>query len=302
MSSPAPASAAEPPETGLQPAGVIYAASGPDRYAALAARSAASFKRHNPGIPVDLYSDRPRDLPVFDRIHVLQDAWFRSRIDAMRIARFERTLMLDSDTMVVADIADVFQLLDRFDIALAHDYRPNGTLGFTPFRKQLPAAFPQFNGGVIAIRKTDRTDRFLLDWARAVRAHDIGRDQPSLRETLWDSDLRIATLPEAYNLVQVSNLRSWTWSDLAPRIIHSPHFHAQFDRYSRVADPVAERLGPGLAWRMQLLRRSDGALAALEGRVPDRPGRAERARGALGVAAAMPGRLLRALGRRLKRS
>lgn len=291
-----------PPAGSLLPAGVIYAASGPERYAMLAARSAASFKRYNPGIPVDLYTDVPRDLPVFDRVHVLEDAWFRSRIDAMRISRFERTLMLDSDTMVVADIADVFGVLDRFDIALAHDYRPNGTLGFRFFRKQLPAAFPQFNGGVIAIRKNARTERFLLDWAQAVREHDIGRDQPALRETLWDSDLRIATLPEAYNLVQVENIGSWTWSDLAPRIVHSPHFHTHFDRYSRVPDPVAERLGPRLAWRMRMLRQSDGALAALEGRSPGRTGRAERLRGALWIAARLPGHALRALGRRLRRT
>ena len=37
--------------------------------------------------------------------------------------------------------------------------------------------------------------------------------QPALRELLWESDLRLAILPEEYNLMVVSRLASWwTWS------------------------------------------------------------------------------------------
>ena len=63
--------------------GVVLVATGAENYIALAARAAASVKRACPGLAVDLYTDAPRDLPVFDRVHVLENPWFRSKIDAL---------------------------------------------------------------------------------------------------------------------------------------------------------------------------------------------------------------------------
>ena len=179
----------------LSRCGVIYAATGPRAYADLAARSARSVKRHNPDLQVDLYADVDHGHDVFDQVHILSDPWARSRIDAMRMSRFERTLMLDCDTICMAPFPEVFEALDRFELAVAYDYRPNGTLSFTVWKTRVPIAMPQFNGGVIAVRKSDRTDAFLRDWAAAVRDHAIGRDQPSLRELLYTGDLRFLVLP-----------------------------------------------------------------------------------------------------------
>ena len=220
--------------------GVVIVATGSAKYIDLASRAAASVRRVCPGLAVDLFTDAARNLALFDRIHLLEDPWFRSKIDGLLGSRFERTLYMDADMLALADFGDIFDVLERFDIALVQDWFRNSPLHHTFWRKELPPAFPQFNGGLIAIRRNAATTAFLNDWKAAVRATDTGRDQISLRELLWESDLRIATLPEEYNLLLISDIGRWTTDFAAPRIIHSPNFHRDYERYARAADPAAE--------------------------------------------------------------
>ena len=276
--------------------GVVLVATGAESYVALAARAAASVKRACPGLPVDLFTDRERALPVFDRVHRLADPWFRSKIDGLIASRFERTLYMDADMLALADFRDVFEVLDRFDIALAQDWLRNAPLHHTFWRKPLPAAFPMFNGGLIAVRRNPATGAFLEAWKAAVRATDTGRDQISLRELLWDSDLRIATLPEEYNLLWITGVRSWTTNWAAPRILHSPNFHRDYQRYARASDPAAERMGLIASAKLPMLLAADRGLARLRDEVaqPIPPGsRAWLGRVLAGLPRALAGRLRR---------
>ncbi|MFO7731637.1 MAG: DUF5312 family protein, partial [Spirochaetia bacterium] len=56
-----------------------------------------------------------------DRIHQLDDPWHRSKMDAMLLSRFDKTLYLDADLFVIADIRDVFEVLDHFDMAMTQE-------------------------------------------------------------------------------------------------------------------------------------------------------------------------------------
>jgi hypothetical protein len=200
------------------------AAVGP-RYLAMARTAAAGLRRHSPDIPVHLFTDRDSCEGPFDRVVRLTDPWHRSKIDAMLAAPFERVLFLDADVFVTADVSDVFDLLDRFDIALAHDQERNGHHAAAVWRRSFPACFPQFNSGVIAFRRTPEVLALLAAWRDAVRDHEMARDQPALRELLWESDLRIATLPPEYNLMDLSGVLIMKTSTLAPRIIHHYRIH-----------------------------------------------------------------------------
>ena len=277
--------------------GVVLVATGAETYIALAERAAASVRRHCPGLAVDLFTDEPRELAVFDRVHVLADPWFRSKIDALLAARFERTLYMDADILALADFRDVFEVLDRFDIALAQDWYRNSALHHTFWRRPLPPAFPQFNGGLIALRRNRATTAFLTEWRAAVLASDTGRDQIALRELLWESELRIATLPEEYNLLWIQGLRHWTTLFAAPRLIHSPRFHQEFDRYARAKDPAAARMGLVAAAKLPMLLAADRGLARLRGAAPREPTRGDRlarlGRLLAGLPAALAGRLRR---------
>lgn len=248
--------------------GVIFATTGID-YTELAVRAAKSVKETCPGLAVDLFTDQRVDMPIFDRIHQLEDPWRRSKIDAMVTSRFDKTLYLDADLFVIADIRDVFEVLDRFDLVIAHDPIRNGARCQTFLRKQLPNAFPQFNSGDIALRRSPEVVTELQRWSAAVRENDFERDQPVLRELIWDSDLRVATLPQEYNLMRFEDLHLWRTHHSAPRIIHSPQFHKHFTKNKTRTDTLEELLGPAIASHLPVLILADQSLARLAGRVPN---------------------------------
>lgn len=254
--------------------GVIFATTGKD-YTDLAERAARSVKENCPGLEVDLFTDQPADMPVFDRIHQLEDPWHRSKIDAMLLSRFDKTLYLDADLFVIADIRDVFEVLDRFDIALAHDESRNGGHAQAIWRKPLPNAFPQFNTGVITFRRGPKIIEFFKDWSIAVRENDFQGDQRMMRELLWESDLRLATLPREYNLMRYWLLRHWLTRDSAPRIIHSRRLHKHFTTNKARVDTLDDLLGPVIASKLPVLLSADKSLARMAGREPHFPTRKE---------------------------
>ena len=180
-------------------AGVIYAAIG-GRYIREAKVSAASVRARLPGYRIVLFCDSaPANAGPFDEIRVITPRTAAPHLDkllAMKESPFERTLFLDVDTFLCDSPDGLFDLLDRFDIAMAHDPRygepyPEGT--------GVPPSFPEFNQGVVLFRRSVEMAAALqsaLDWA-----HQSGRwdDQVALRIALYHSDLRIAPLPPEYN-------------------------------------------------------------------------------------------------------
>lgn len=284
--------------------GVLFVATGAG-YRALARRAAESVARVCPGLPIDLHTDEPAEPGVFASVTVIAEPWFRSRIDAMAATRFERTLHLDADVLAVADLRDVFAVLERFDVALAHDQARNSPAAVTPWRLDLPAAFPQLNGGVIAYRRSPAVLAFLTLWADTLRETGMRKDQPSLRELLWLSDLRIATLPPEYNLLDLGAVRRWDRFRPAPRLIHHYRFHKHFTGRRREVATVDDLLGPMTAARLPMILAADRNLARMAGREPREPTPADRAaafvRGLAGVprwAAVRTAFALRSLARR----
>ena len=255
--------------------GVIFATTGKG-YTELAEHAAHSVKKNCPGLKVDLFTDQPVEMPVFDRVHQLEDPWHRSKMDAMALSRFDKTLYLDADLLVIADIRDVFEVLDRFDMAMAHDPIRNGERCNTFWRKPLPNAVPQFNGGVVAFRRRPEVIDLIKNWSTVVRENDFQKDQPVLRELVWDRDLRIATLPLEYNLMRFKDLHLWRTHHAAPRIIHSPQFHKHFTKNKTRIDTVEDLLGPVIASKLPVLLSADRTLARMAGREPQFPSRKDK--------------------------
>jgi len=179
---------------------------------------------------------------------------------------FERTLYLDADVFVMTDVTELFSLLDRFDIALAHDQERNSAHSAAIWRRPFGACFPQFNSGVIAFRKTAAVTTLLNAWREAVRDNDMKRDQSALRELLWHSDLRIATLPPEYNMMDLSSVLRLDGASIAPRIIH----HYQIHRTVKGAVPgtIREMLGPAAAEAIGRMIAADRYIARAESRQP----------------------------------
>jgi hypothetical protein len=274
--------------------GVVMAAFG-QKYIDLAYRAAESLVRHNPTLEVDLFTDADRALGPFGRIHVLNDVWIRSKVDAMLQSRFDRTLYLDVDLHVLADLGDIFDLLDRFDIAATHDPNRNSVPARMIYREPLTNAFPQINSGVLGFRKSEPVTAFLEEWKREIRTQAIGKDQPSLRELLWNGTLRLAVLPPEYNVWDLSMVDYMKpASHAAPRILHSNIFR-NLPEPAPGADALIHYFGKARAYKIGLLLAADEALAYRTGRTAQLPTRQQRSRARRLYALARATRLRKAL-------
>jgi lipopolysaccharide biosynthesis glycosyltransferase len=240
--------------------GVLFAATG-QNYIDLSRQSASSIRETNPALEIDLFTDRPIRAEPFSRISILENVWVRSKIDAMISSRFEKSLYLDADTLVLADLSDVFNILDRFDIAFTHDQARNHFLVRREYKREFPNTFPQVNGGVIAFRKSQEVIDFLTEWRSLVIEHAIGKDQPALRELLWDTNLKYAILPPEYNLRDLTFIEKMhARYHTAPRIIHSGVFFSK-PIPDESKDRLAHYLGPARAFKVQLLLDADETIA-----------------------------------------
>lgn len=222
---------------GQADSGVIYVATG-SAYLDLACRSAASVREQNPDLAIDIFTDaRPGAWSAdFDRVHRVPQVHPRAKIDCMALSRFARTLYLDCDTLAVAPFGDLFDLAARFDLALAHDVRRASDLVQEGFAVATPYAFPQLNSGVVLYRRSPAMRAFLAEWARRYRAAGLLRDQITLKDLLWESDIRFYVLPPEFNLRRVTELDAWEPLDARPTLIHSHRF------MDHMGDPGAERI------------------------------------------------------------
>lgn len=242
--------------------GVIYVATGAD-YTDLAVMSAKSLRAFNPSLPIDIFTDVDRnDLSeTFDAVHLIDDPHQRSKIDCIPRSRFDRTLFLDCDTLILAPFDDLFDILDRFELALTHDVRRATPLIREGYREKTPYAFPQMNSGVLLYRKSDRVQSFFAEWKERYVAAGQMRDQITLKDLLWASDIRFYVLPPEFNLRRVTMLDAWEPGDARPTILHS---HRLLDH---LRQPGAERLtDPEEIWAQERLSLvEEWAQAGVEG-------------------------------------
>lgn len=215
---------------GVDRRGVLYVATGAVHVAA-ARQSALSVRAHCQALPIHIFSDAAglewvarQPATPFTSIGPLEDAHRRSKVDCLARTPFDRTLYLDSDTEVCGSVDEVFDLLDRFDIALAHAHRRNHQDTLQTWRVAIPPSFPQFNSGVMTYRSSEKVLGLLHDWQRAYREAGFRKDQVTLRELLWLSDLRIATLPPEYNIRYRKYLHVWREDEARPRVLHFARF------------------------------------------------------------------------------
>ena len=199
--------------------GCVYIATGP-KYLFEASLSMDSLREHMPNVPVCCFTDDPaaaaRIFPHVERIEN-PSRNFLEKIPPLSRTPYERTIFLDTDIIITADISDLFDLLEKYDIAAAPD----------PFGVEAdgcPACFQHLNTGLIAYRRNpavlDFFERWFAEYRRDLAERtDQPHDQLSFQRLLYQSDLRLYVLPVEYNirLTCPQLIRIWT----AARVIHS---------------------------------------------------------------------------------
>ncbi len=181
--------------------GLLYVATGAQRYIDAAVEAATRTREVMPRARICLASDSDVPHKVFDSvIHLSSDDGFRAKILGMQQAPFRQTVFLDADTYLLGPVDELFDVLETFDLAVAH--APNRC---TLPLNDVPTSFPEFNTGVVAFRSGRRTRKFLAQWLRSydrlVDRDPPSKDQPSFRETAFRSKrTRVATLTPEWNL------------------------------------------------------------------------------------------------------
>jgi len=147
------------------------------------------------------------DAQKFDRLYQVRPQYqHRPKFEAMALVPFERALFLDCDTLAIAPLDDLFDVLDFFDIALCpaiHAMHPTGERdGIYKMLPPVPSAVYEWNGGVILAEVGSAFRAFSHNWSSLFgRCHEQGyhMDQAALRSALCHSGLQIATLRNNYN-------------------------------------------------------------------------------------------------------
>ncbi|MFM8720378.1 MAG: hypothetical protein ACKOFH_12760, partial [Chthoniobacterales bacterium] len=178
--------------------GFLYVATGP-RFIAEACASARRVKELMAGVPMALASDVRPEKNFFDHWIPIENprGTFADKIAPLAKTPFEQTVFLDTDTYLCEPVPELFELLERCDIAMAH--APMRITGSVP----VPSSFPECNSGVVAYNINERTRSLFSNWEKfyAEQLASTGQpdDQPALRRALWESDARLAILPPEYN-------------------------------------------------------------------------------------------------------
>jgi len=209
--------------------GVLYIATG-EFYIKEAIRSCQSLRRtSSTHIPVTLITDDAPETPIFDDIIEIESASydFGDSLMTPDMLPYDRTLFLDTDTVVCTEITTIFDLLDRFDLALAHNpgsRTSNEREGYGA--RNVPNSFPLYNTGVMLIKNNERVHDLLRSWKdiyTRTKADTLsGLNQPSFREALYYSDVQLATLPPEYNLrIRYEGFAAFATDEV--KIVHGRH-------------------------------------------------------------------------------
>ena len=166
--------------------------------------SAASLKRRMPVAQVALVCPTSlfRRDSIFDHHIALDENYSGPIVKTQAIkAPFDRVMLIDTDTLITADLTDVFRVLEHFDIAVGHE----PTRGWD-YPCEAPPAFCELNTGVVLFRNNDRVQKLFGRWFQKYfelrKAHRLVNDQPAFRSVLWESDsIRVATLPSEFHCI-----------------------------------------------------------------------------------------------------
>jgi len=177
--------------------GVFYIAFG-DNFIKELLISAESVKKHNPDLPIAVFSDKPINSDLIDTWFPIQVNHLRPKVDYIHLAPFEQTIFLDTDTIVDHDITEMFGILDKYDFAICHDLARKrvNVSNLIPEYKEIPYAFSEVNPGVMVFKKTQPVLDFFKLWKEHFYKY-FNRwpyEQPTCRLELWKSDLNFYIL------------------------------------------------------------------------------------------------------------
>lgn len=182
--------------------GFIYIATG-KKYIDESSTSIKYLKRNHPDIPICLFTDDlkyAKEKCNIDNIIVIDNPYFTYKDKmVMKYTPFEKSIFLDTDTICLNPIYELFDMLDNFEMLIhsnAEGYNYNLA------NKYINDSFPEFNTGVIAYRKSKLNEKkFFENWSKLydefLTQHT--NDQVSFRVLMASGTINYCWIPSAYN-------------------------------------------------------------------------------------------------------
>lgn len=174
--------------------GVLYVATGRS-FIQEAERSVNVLNKKMPNLDTTIVTEKI-DIPEgFDRVIGIEDPsyGFEDKIRGISKTPYKKTLFLDTDTYVLEDLGGMFEILKKFDVGVTQ----NQNRDLHTQNIGVPEAFPEYSTGVIVFDKS-KTKDMISKWKEFYEKGQNG-DQPSFRKALYESGVRVATLPREYN-------------------------------------------------------------------------------------------------------
>lgn len=171
--------------------GIIYCATG-KKYINEAEISVKSLRDYNHDLNVSIFIDDlnflNKESDLFNSIHVIKNPEysFGDKISTIENTPYEKTIFLDTDTIIADDISELFHILKRYDMAIAH----------IPLKNR---KYPEFNTGVIAYNLNHRTKKFFRLWNENYDRATHNNDQISFLMTMSNTSISTFILPPKYN-------------------------------------------------------------------------------------------------------
>lgn len=159
--------------------------------------SIKSLKKQN-NLPVTVITDLEVDSELVD--NVIEPEEVRSeesdKVYNIGLSPYEKTIFLDTDTYIVDNLQPLFEVLEKYDVAMTHN----------PERKSqavegVPDSFPELNTGVISFKANQKTENLFKNWKKQYvgRNYESHKDQPAFRKALFKTDIKHTVLPSEYN-------------------------------------------------------------------------------------------------------
>lgn len=187
--------------------GALYIITQDARYVDMLLTSAASLRKAMPDLPITAFSQFPLESNLFEkvvRVEPSQDGFY-DKSKLIQNSPYERTLFIDADTYVLDPLPELFSLLDHFDCAATHEEYLDTDWHHRCPRPDIPASFPEFNTGILLLKRSDRLHHMIEEWGTLYRRYleeqpdQPINDQPFFRAAAYYSGVRIATLTREYN-------------------------------------------------------------------------------------------------------
>ncbi|ELY90791.1 hypothetical protein [Natrialba taiwanensis] len=250
--------------------GAVYIATGA-QYVDEAMGSIRSLKEETSDINITLHTNDKglvgkNEVRLLDSINTIEsyEGHYGDSIITPNLLPYDKNLVLDTDTYVSGDITPVFSLLSEFDIAAAHNpgSRVSRDIGGNVAR-DVPNAFPLYNTGVVGLKRCQSVYDFLDNWEtkydELMNRSDSRLNQPAFREALYESNLRIATLPSEYNCrIRYRGSVGFLTSDV--KIIHGRHPVGISNLERKLNKDSGMRVFTTKRYPLQLINRSPGLI------------------------------------------